>query len=105
MRLLRAIPTLFRVAFAEMVAYQAEMIIWILSATLPVVMLAIWDAAATDGPLQGFGRVEFARYFAVTLVVRHLTSAWVVWEMNEAIRTGSLSTWLLRPMHPLWWNL
>jgi ABC-2 type transport system permease protein len=85
-----------------MTAYRAEMIIWILSATLPLVMLALWNAAAADGPLAGFGQADFARYFAVTLIVRQLTSAWVVWELNEMIRTGSLSPALLRPMNPLW---
>lgn len=103
-RIVRAFPTLLRVAVAEMVAYRAEMIIWILTSTLPLVMLALWNAAAANGPLQGFGQVEFARYFAVTLLVRQLTGVWVLWEMNHLIRTGGLSPQLLRPMNPLWWQ-
>lgn len=105
MRLLRAFPTLLRVAAAEMVAYRAEMVIWILSATLPLVMLALWSAAADDGPLEGFGQLEFARYFTVTLVVRQLTGAWIVWELNQQIRTGTLSPLLLKPMSPMWFQL
>lgn len=104
MRTLRALPTLFRVAFAEMVAYRAEMVIWILSATLPLVMLALWNAAAAAGPLRGFGQTDFARYFVATLVVRQLTGAWIVWELNNQIRTGSLSPQLLRPVNPMWWS-
>lgn len=103
-RVLRAFPTLLRVAVAELVAYRAEMIIWILTSTLPLVMLALWNAASAEGPLQGFGQVEFARYFAVTLLVRQLTGVWVLWEMNHLIRTGGLSPQLLRPMNPLWWQ-
>lgn len=103
--LLRASPTLLRVGFAEMVAYRAEMVVWILTATLPLVMLALWNAAAAEGPLAGFGQAEFARYFTVTLVVRQLTGAWVVWDLNHGVRTGELSTYLLRPVHPLAWNL
>ncbi|MDP2317410.1 MAG: ABC-2 family transporter protein [Pseudomonadota bacterium] len=101
---LRAFPSLLRIAVAEMVAYRAEMIIWILTATLPLVMLALWNAAAADGPLAGFGQAEFTRYFAVTLLVRQLTGVWVLWELNQQIRTGSLSPQLLRPMNPLWWQ-
>jgi ABC-2 type transport system permease protein len=101
---LRAFPSLLRIAVAEMVAYRAEMIIWILTATLPLVMLALWNAAAADGPLAGFGQADFARYFAVTLLVRQLTGVWVLWELNQQIRTGSLSPQLLRPMNPLWWQ-
>ncbi|MDP2304425.1 MAG: ABC-2 family transporter protein [Pseudomonadota bacterium] len=101
---LRAFPSLLRIAVAEMVAYRAEMIIWILTATLPLVMLALWNAAAAEGPLAGFGQAEFARYFGVTLLVRQLTGVWVLWELNQQIRTGALSPALLRPMNPLWWQ-
>lgn len=100
---LRAFPTMVRVGFAAMVAYRAEMVIWILTATLPLVMLALWNAAAAAGPLEGFGQAEFARYFTITLVVRQLTSVWVLWELNHEIRTGSLSARLLRPIGPLYW--
>lgn len=86
---------------AEVVAYRSEMIIWILTATLPLVMLALWDAAVADGPVQGFGRDEIARYFVATLLVRQLASAWLVWEVNFDIRSGALSAQLLRPVDPL----
>ncbi len=105
LRLLRAGPTLWRVGVASIVAYRAEMIIWILSATLPLVMMAIWNAATADAPLGLFGQREVTRYFAVTMVVRQLTGAWVVWELNYMIRTGSLSPQLLRPINPLAYNL
>ncbi len=100
----RAMPTLWRVAVAGIVAYRAEMVIWILSATLPLVMLALWDAASAAGPLAGFGQADFARYFTVTMVVRQLTGSWVVWELNYMVRSGSLSPQLLRPVNPLVYN-
>ena len=97
----RALPDLFRVGFAGIVAYRAEMTIWILTATLPLIMLALWNAVAAEGPVAGFDQVEIARYFAATLLVRQLTSVWLVWEMNYEIRSGRLSQKLLKPMHPL----
>ena len=100
-----ALPTMLRVAWAGMVAYRAEMVIWILTATLPLVMLALWNAASADGPIGAFGQVDFARYFAINLFVRQLTGSWAVWELNNAIRTGAMSPWLLRPIHPLLFNL
>ena len=105
LRLIRAAPTLWRVGVASIVAYRAEMIIWILSATLPLVMMAIWSAATAEAPLGLFGQREVTRYFAVTMVVRQLTGAWVVWELNYMIRTGALSPQLLRPTNPLVYNL
>ncbi|MCA9488747.1 MAG: ABC-2 family transporter protein [Myxococcales bacterium] len=100
--LLRALPDLFRVSFAGVVAYRAEMVIWILTSTMPLIMLAMWNAVVEEAPLMGFGPTEITRYFAATLVVRQLTSSWLLWEMNQEIRTGALSMKLLRPMHPLW---
>jgi len=102
---LRAAPTLLRIGFAEMVAYRAEVAVWILTATLPLVMLALWSAAADGGTLGSFSQDDFVRYFAVILVVRQVTSAWLVWELNYNVRTGALSPMLLRPLNPLWWNL
>lgn len=99
--LVRALPDLVRVGFAGVVAYRAEMVIWILSTLIPLIMLAVWDAVAVGGPIAGFGQIDFARYFAVTLLVRQLSSVWLVWELNYEIRTGKLSTRLLKPMHPL----
>ncbi len=101
----RAWPALQQVAFSGMVAYRAEMVIWVLSATLPLVMLALWSAAAADAPIGGWDQLGFTRYFAVNLIVRQLTGAWVVWELNWQIRQGELSPRLLRPMHPLVFNL
>lgn len=75
MLLWRALPTVARVGLASIVAYRAEMIIWVLSATLPLVMLALWDAAAAHGPVAGMDQVAMARYFAVVLVVRHVTGS------------------------------
>ena len=35
-------------------------------------------------------------------MVRQLTATWVVWAINEEVRSGSLSPALLRPIGPLW---
>ena len=100
-RLSRAAPAMFRIGLAELVAYRAEMAIWILTATMPLIMLALWNTVVSETPVAGYGPTEITRYFAATLVVRQLTSAWVIWHLNWMIRTGSLSARLLRPINPL----
>jgi len=37
----RALPTLFRVGFAEMVAYRAEMLVWVLATTMPLIAMRL----------------------------------------------------------------
>ena len=100
-RTLRATPTLLRVGLAEAVAYRAEFLVWLLSTNMPLVMLALWSAVARDGPVGRFTQADFAAYYLAALVVRLLTGAWVVWELNFEIRQGTLAFRLLRPLHPL----
>ena len=107
-RTLKAAPALLRAGLADVVAYRAELVIWILSATMPVIMMLVWDAVAAGGAIEAagggtFDQATFARYFAASLLARQLTAAWVVWELNEEIRTGRLSPWLLKPVSPLAW--
>ncbi|HEY3355972.1 MAG TPA: ABC-2 family transporter protein [Polyangia bacterium] len=98
---IRAFPTLLKIGLAEAVAYRAEMIIWALTTTMPLVNLALWHTVAARGPIGGFGQPELIAYFLASFVVRQLTGSWVVWEMNGEIRSGRLSMRLLRPIHPL----
>jgi ABC-2 type transport system permease protein len=98
----RAFPTLFKVGLAEIVAYRAEFLVWILTPNMPLVMLAVWLAVASGGPVGRFDSHQFTAYYLAVLVVRLLTSTWVVWQMSMEIRDGTLSARLLRPIHPLY---
>jgi ABC-2 type transport system permease protein len=77
------------------------MLVWLLSTTMPLVMLALMSAVARDGPVGRFGQADFTAYYLVALVVRLMTGAWVIWEVNFEIRQGTLAYRLLRPIHPL----
>ena len=100
-RVLRLYPQLLRTGFAEAVAYRAEFIIWMFSTNMPLVMLAIWAAAARSGPVGNYSQEGFAAYYLAALLVRLITGAWVVWAMTMEIRQGTLGLRLLRPIHPL----
>jgi viologen exporter family transport system permease protein len=97
---LRAYPTLLRVGFAGAVAYRAEMLVWMLTMTMPLVSLALWSAVARSAPVGRFGQREFTTYYLATIVVRQLTGSWVVWELIQEIKTGTLASRLLKPIHP-----
>jgi ABC-2 type transport system permease protein len=92
---------MLKVGFAEAVAYRAEFLVWLLSTNMPLVMLALWTAVAAEAPVGRFGQREFVAYYLAALVVRLLTGAWVVWELNHEIKQGTLAFKLLRPIHPL----
>lgn len=98
---LRAYPTLFRVGLSGLIAYRAEFLIWILTTNMPLVMMGLWTAVAAEGPVGRFGAREFVAYYLGTLIVRLVTSTWMVWELTMDIREGRLAARLLRPLHPL----
>lgn len=97
---LRAVPTLLRVGVAETVAYRVEFVIWMLTTTLPLIMLGLWTSVAAEAPFARFGQREFVAYYIGALIVRNLTGSWVVWQLNDEVRRGMLSFRLLRPVHP-----
>jgi ABC-2 type transport system permease protein len=101
-RAMRAFPTLLRIGVAEVVAYRAEFLVWILTTNMPLVMLALWHAVAADGPVGRFDQTQFTAYYLGVLAVRLATSNWMAWQMSMEIRDGTLSSKLLRPIHPLY---
>jgi ABC-2 type transport system permease protein len=99
-RTLRAIPTLLRVGVAETVAYRAEFLVWILTTTMPLVMLALWTSVASEGPFRDYSSEDFVAYYLAVLIVRNVTGNWVAWQVSEEVRMGAMSMRLLRPLHP-----
>lgn len=95
---------LFSVWFAHMSAYRAEIIIWMLSGSVPLIMMAVWiaKAEASGGAAGGFTPQDFAAYFLAAWLTQQLIVAWVAWEMDHQIRQGHLSPKLLRPLDPMW---
>lgn len=96
----RALPTLVRVGMVESVAYRAEMVVWLLTTTMPLVMLGLWTSVADEAPFRAWATRDFVAYYLAALVIRNLTSNWVAWQISEEIRTGQASGRLLRPIHP-----
>jgi ABC-2 type transport system permease protein len=95
------IKTVYSVKTTRLLAYRAEMLIWILAASFPLVMLALWNAVAQDNASLEMTSQDISQYFAVTLLVRQLTGCWIIWQLNLDIRNGTLSAQLLRPVNPL----
>lgn len=99
-RTLRALPTLLRIGVAETVAYRGEFLVWILTTTLPLVMLGLWTSVAEEARFRGYSSADFVAYYLSNLIVRNLTGSWVAWQVSEEIRLAAMSMRLLRPLHP-----
>lgn len=99
--LLRKFNVLLRTAWIDALAYRGQLLIWVITGALPLVMLLVWRSLAGDGVIGGFSGDDFVAYFVGALMIRQLTGVWIIWDLEQDIRLGELSAHLLRPAPPL----
>ncbi len=92
---------LTRRSLAVLLEYRVSMLIWMLSASFPLVMLAVWLSLAQDGPIGGFTAGDFVAYYLLSFFMRQMTAVWVAWELDYDIRHGDMNTKLLHPIQPI----
>lgn len=81
--------------------YRGRMVLWVLSGFFPLLLMAVWLTVVDEsGPPAGWTTGDFLSYYAAAAVMWHLSGQHVVWEWDADLRSGDLSTRLLRPMHP-----
>jgi ABC-2 type transport system permease protein len=94
--------TLFRIGLQDAIQYRIEGIIWFLFDVLPpIMMLFFWNVAYQDTELvAGYRLPEMLAYTLGVLVLRNLVTVHVEWEIDYEVRQGTLSNYLVRPIHP-----
>jgi ABC-2 type transport system permease protein len=97
----RNASTLLTVYYAYMLEYRAELLLWVLSGSLPFILMGVWGQAAQGGQF-GLSPIEFIRYFLAAFLARQFTVVWVIWEFEREIVEGKLSFRLLQPIDPGW---
>ena len=100
-KIIRKALTLLSVYYAYSVEYRAELIFWVLSGSLPIILMGIWIQAAQGGQF-GLSPVDFGRYFITVFIIRQLTAVWVIWDFETEVVEGKLSPKLLQPLDPVW---
>jgi ABC-2 type transport system permease protein len=98
---LRKVTAFLSVYYAHMLEYRAEIFLWVLSGSLPIILMGIWIQAAQGGNF-GLSARDFARYFFAVFLVRQFTNVWVIWDFELEVLEGQLSFRLLQPIDPVW---
>ena len=104
-RRLRLTRVLLSVTLAAFIEYRAEVLIWMIAGTLPLIMMFIWMGLAANGPVGGYAAVDFAAYFLLVFIIRQFTVCWVVQPLSREIRLGEMSSRLMRPLDPYWMHV
>jgi ABC-2 type transport system permease protein len=103
--MLHKLRILITAQHALMLAYRAEIYLWVLANILPFIMMSIWMTAAQSGGSQGnfsMSPVEYARYFIAVFCVRQFSIVWMIYEFEWYVVEGRLTYLLLRPFNPVW---
>jgi ABC-2 type transport system permease protein len=95
---------MLRACWALSLEYRAEGFVWMMTNLLSIIMMLVWLSISSAGPVNGFTAGDFVAYYMVGLIVRQIASAWTSWELDMAIREGTLSPQMLRPIHPVHWH-
>lgn len=98
LRAFKAYPTLLRAYWQQALEYRIQIIMWTLAGTYPLVMMAVWLNLAKGGDIGGYGPSQFIGYYLGVVWIRRITYIWILSEMEERVRTGELSAFLLRPL-------
>ena len=97
----RKARVLLEIYYAYLLEYRAELFLWALSGSLPIILMGVWTQAAKSGQF-GLAPVDFARYFLSVFIIRQFTIVWVIWEFEKQVVEGKLSPRLLQPLDPVW---
>ncbi len=102
--LIKKAVSFLSVYYAHMLEYRAEIFFWVLSGSLPIILMGVWIKAAEGGDFA-LSSVEFARYFFCVFQVRQFTNVWVIWDFEKEVIEGKLSFKLLYPVDPVWYHV
>ena len=92
---------IFNIYLQEGLAYRASAMIWILTDlvtafTMPLVWLA---ATKTQGDIAGFSGSDFVAYYVAMLFLANFITCHFMWDINNEVRDGVLSSQLVRPVN------
>ena len=89
----------FTLGLQDAMQYRLEGVIWFLFDVLPPLMMVfVWQAAYRDtAEVGGYSLGAMLGYYLGLALLRNAITTHPEWETAEAIRTGRLSMWLLKP--------
>src|SRR5215211_7355242 len=88
--------------------YRVATYFWLIGMIAePVVYLVVWTTIADQhgGQVQGITTGEFAAYYIVWTLVRNMNIVFTPYGWEERIQRGELSGMLVRPVHPIHYDL
>jgi len=101
--MLKIFQRLWQVNWAEQWQYRANLLMYLLYWLVsPIIYLVVWSSIANSkGSVNGFTANDFVTYYMTLLLVDQVTSNIVIHLFGYKIQDGTLSSELIRPIHPV----
>lgn len=106
--LLDIYATEIRIAIVEQFQYRVANYFYMIGMIAePIIYLVVWSTIAEQqgGEVGGYSAGRFAAYYIVWTLVRNMNIIFTPYGWESRIRQGELSGMLLRPLHPIHWDL
>jgi ABC-2 type transport system permease protein len=97
-----------RTAVQAQFQYRTANYLWMIGMVAePIVYLVVWQTVARSqgGAVEGITAGEFAAYYIVWTLVRNMNIVFTPYGWEERIQQGELSGALVRPVHPIHYDL
>jgi len=97
-----------RMAILEQIQYRTANYFYMIGMVAePIIYLVVWSTVAQEqgGEVAGYTAGQFAAYYIVWTLVRNMNIVFTPYGWEWRIRDGQLSASLLRPLHPLHFDL
>jgi ABC-2 type transport system permease protein len=107
-QLLDFYATVSRTAVQEQFQYRTANTMYMVGMVVePVIYLVVWSvvAEASGGEVGGYTPGGFAAYYIVWMLVRNMNIVFTPYGWEFRIREGQLSGMIVRPIHPLHYDL
>jgi ABC-2 type transport system permease protein len=100
--------TMIRTQLQTQFQYRAATYMYLVGMVAePVIYLVVWTTIAKQhgGAVQGITVGEFAAYYIVWTLVRNMNIVFTPYGWEQRIRDGEFSAALLRPLHPIHYDI
>ena len=100
--------TLMRTAIQSQFQYRVANYMYMIGMVAePVIYLVVWTTIAEQhgGAIEGITVGQFAAYYIVWTLVRNMNIVFTPYGWEDRIREGQLSAHLLRPLHPIHYDV
>ena len=100
--------TLMKTSMQVQFQYRASNYFYMIGMVVePTIYLVVWRtiANANGGAVEGYTAGTFAAYYIVWTLVRNMNIVFTPFGWETRIREGELSGHLLRPVHPIHYDL